>query len=272
MKTDIEKVARDAHGKLGVSATVDGEARFAFHGGRHFPMQSVYKLPIAMAVLHAVEEGQLELNRTVHVQPEQLIPPAGHSPLRDKHPEGGEFTVEDLLHRAIVDSDGSASDVLLRVIGGPKTVQRFLKERALKGTHVKHTEAQIIDDSKAQYEDSATPEGMTSLLTRLQQGQLLNADNTKRLLAWMRETETGRDRIRAKLPPGTVVEDKTGSAGTFEGLTAATNDVALISLPSGKTMAIAVFLSDSKANNSTRDGAIANVAKEMWECFTEEQK
>ena len=272
MKTDMEKVAREARGKLGVSASVNGSAPIEYRGGRHFPMQSVYKLPIAIAVLHAVEKGDLELNRTVHVQPEQLIPPAGHSPLREKFPEGGEFTVEDLLRRAIVDSDGSASDVLLRVIGGPKAVQQLLKEEKLKGIRVKHTEAQLIEDPKAQYEDSATPEGATALLTQLHDGKLLSADNTKRMLGWMRETDTGRDRIRAKLPAGTVVEDKTGSSGTFEGLTAATNDVGLVMLPDGKTMAIAIFLTDSKANSTTRNGAIADVAREMWQCFAEEQK
>jgi beta-lactamase class A len=270
-KADIEKVARDARGKLGVSVAVEGQTEFAFHGSRHFPMQSVYKLPIAIAVLHGVEESQLELNRTVHVQPEQLIPPAGHSPLREKFPEGGEFTVEDLLRRAIVDSDGSASDVLLRLIGGPKVVQRFLKQNQLKSVNVKHTEAQIIEDTKAQYQDSATPEGMTSLLTRLQEGKLLNSENTKRILEWMRETETGRDRIRAKLPAGTAV-DKTGSSGTSEGLTPATNDVGLVVLPDGKTMAIAIFLSDSKANSATRNRALADVAKEMWDCVSEGTK
>lgn len=263
----MKNVEQSVQGKLGVSALVEGQAGFGYHERKRFPMQSVYKLPIAIAVLHEVEQGRMELNRTVHVQPEQMIPPAGHSPLRDKFHDGGEFTVEDLLRRAIVDSDGSASDVLLRVIGGPKTVQRYLKEQKIKAVRVKHTEAQIIEDAKAQYEDSATPEGMVGLLLELHDGKLLNAKHTRLLLDWMRESQTGKDRLRAKLPAGTVVEDKTGSSGTTDGKTAATNDVGLITLPDGKAIAIAVFVMDSKANGAARSGAIAEVGRVAWECY-----
>ena len=263
----MKNIEQSVEGKLGVSAVVEGQKAFEYHGRKHFPMQSVYKLPIAIAVLHEIEQGRLELNRTVHVQPEQMIPPAGHSPLRDKFHDGGEFTVEDLLRRAIVDSDGSASDVLLRVIGGPKTVQRFLREKKIKGVRVKHTEAQIIEDAKAQYEDSATPEGMTGLLLELKDGKLLNEKHTRLLLEWMRESQTGKDRLRAKLPAGTVVEDKTGSSGTSDGKTAATNDVGLVMLPDGKAMAVAVFVMDSRANVAARNGAIAEVGRVMWECW-----
>jgi len=230
-------------------------------------MQSVYKLPIALATLHRVEEGQLKLDQVVAVQPEDLIAPAGHSPLRDKHPKGGDFPLEDLLKRAIVDSDGSASDVLLRVLGGAREVRRYMKQTDIKHIRVQHTEAQLLDDTHAQYADSATPDAMVDLLTRLQQGKLLNPENTARLLGWMKETQTGLDRIRAKLPAGTIVADKTGSSGTHEGLTPATNDVALVTFPDGRNMAIAIFISDSKASTAIRTDAIANIAHEIWNCW-----
>lgn len=231
-------------------------------------MQSVYKLPIAVATLHRVEEGRLKLDQTVKVVPGDLIPPAGHSPLRDHFPKGGDFNLEDLLQRAIVDSDGTASDVLMRVLGGAKKVRRYMKEAAIKQVHVKHTEAQIIDDTHAQYADSAQPDAMVELLGRLQQGKLLNAAHTSLLLGWMKQTETGRDRIRGKLPPGTEVADKTGSSGTHEGLTPATNDVGIVMLPSGQHLAMAIFLSDAKANPAARNAAIADVASEIFACWT----
>jgi beta-lactamase class A len=270
MKSSMSHAAGRAEGKLGVSAmVVETRQSFSYRGERHFPMQSVYKLPIAIAVLHRIEDGKLELDRIVHVLPEDLIPPAGHSPLRDQHPKGGDFTVEDLLRQAIIDSDGSASDVLLRVLGGTRAVRSFMKAAQIKHIHVKHTEAQIIDDTHAQYDDSARPDAMVDLLARLQEGKLLNAANTERLLRWMRESDTGRDRIRAKLPSGTVVADKTGSSGTFNGLTPATNDVGLVTLPNGNQIAIAIFLSDAKANGPTRSAVIADAAREVWDCWAD---
>lgn len=230
-------------------------------------MQSVYKLPIAIAVLHRVEERKLELDRAVKVTEDDMIPAAGYSPLRDAHPRGGDFTIENLLHRAIVESDGSASDVLLRVLGGTRAVRRYMKQAAIHHIHVVDTEAKLVEDRMAQYDDYAEPEGMVELLARLQQGKLLNPENTARLLGWMREAPFGATRIRAKLPPGTVVSDKTGSSGTYDGVTPATNDVGLITLPDGNHMAIAIFLSDAKADATTRNRVIAQIAREAWECW-----
>jgi beta-lactamase class A len=230
-------------------------------------MQSVYKLPIAITVLHRVEEDKMRLDQMVSVTEEDLIPSAGHSPLRDRHPKGGEFALEDLLRAAIADSDGSASDVLIRLLGGTREVRRFLKSAGIKDIHVQHTEAQLIENTQAQYADSATPDAMVDLLARLQQRKLLNPANTARLLGWMQETQTGKDRIRAKLPDGTVVADKTGSSGTYEGLTPATNDVALVTLPDGRHLAMAIFLRDARANTGSRNAAIADAARVIWDCW-----
>ncbi len=270
MTAGAKNAAHKAQGKIGVSARVlESRESFEFHGGRRFPMQSVYKLPIAIAVLHRVEDGGLKLEQTVRVEESDLIPAAGHSPLRDHHRHGGEFTLEDLLRRSIVDSDGSASDVLLRMMGGTRAVRRYLKQTELKQIHVIHTEAQLVEDTHAQYVDSAKPDAMVELLERLQSGKLLDPSHTALLLGWMRATESGRERIRAQLPAGTVVAYKTGSSGTYEGLTAATNDVGLVTLPDGRVMAMAIFLSDSKANATMRNGAIAGVAKGIWDCWVE---
>jgi len=268
----VKSAARPANGKVGVSARViDSNQTISFHGNKKFPMQSVYKLPISIVTLRRVQEGKLHLYQAVKVEEDDLIPAAGHSPLRDKHPRGGEFTIEDLLRRAMVDSDGSASDVLLKQIGGTREVRRFLKSEKLKGIRVQHTEAQLVEDTRLQYSDSAKPESMVELLGRLQQGKLLNAENTARLIGWMRESETGKDRIRAKLPPGTVA-DKTGSSGTKDGLAPATNDVGIVKLPNGNYFAIAVFVSDSKADAKTRNLVIADIAHEVWSCWAEDAK
>lgn len=273
LKQMVSQQAHQADGKIGVSArALDGVQRFSYHGSRHFPMQSVYKLPIALAVLHQIEAGRLKLDQTIHVDADDMVPPAEHSPLRDNHPTGGDFTVSDLLERSIVDSDGSASDILLRVIGGTKIVRRYLKQEHVHGIHVVHTEAQLEDDDHAQYDDYAQPDAMVELLAQLQQGKLANPADTALLLGWMRKTETGADRIRAKLPPGAEVADKTGSSGTTNGVAAATNDVAIITLPNRQPMLLAIFLSDARAASKQRSAAIADIASALYSCWAEDSK
>ncbi|HEY3928686.1 MAG TPA: class A beta-lactamase [Candidatus Koribacter sp.] len=282
----MKKDAHDAKGKLSVSARIlddhpsesdagarrgqDSTQRYSFHGGRKAPMQSVYKLPIVVVALQMAQDRKLDLAKPVHVTPDDFIPPAGHSPLRDTHPKGDDFTVRELLRRAIVDSDGSASDIVLQLIGGTKAVRRSLKQQKVKGIRVMHTEAQLIDDAPAQYSDSAKADEMVEFLARLQRGKLLNADNTRMLRGWMTVAESGNERIRAKLPKGTVA-DKTGSSGTYDGSTPATNDVGLVAMPGGKQMAIAIFLTDAKADVVARNALIADVAHEIWSCWAEGQ-
>ena len=67
------------------------------------------------------------------------------------------------------------------------------------------------------------------------------------------------------MPAGTAVAHKTGTSGTEKGITAATNDIGIITLPDGRHLAIAVFVSDSPEDEATREGVIAKIAKAIWE-------
>jgi len=83
----------------------------------------------------------------------------------------------------------------------------------------------------------------------------------------MTETPTGLRRIKGSLPAGTIVAHKTGTSGTVNGLTAATNDVGLVTLPDGKHLAISVFVSDSTADEATREETIAKITRTIWDEF-----
>jgi beta-lactamase class A len=84
------------------------------------------------------------------------------------------------------------------------------------------------------------------------------------LLKLMTESTPGAKRLKGLLPGGTIVAHKTGTSGTVKGVTAATNDIGIIALPNGRHVAIAVFVSDSPADEATREGVIAKVARAVW--------
>jgi len=116
-----------------------------------------------------------------------------------------------------------------------------------------------------QYRNWATPDAAVALLRALHEGRGLSAASRERLLRWMTETPTSARRIKGLLPAGTLVAHKTGTSGTSGGLTRATNDIGLITLPDGRHLGIAVFVSDSKADEATREGVIARIARAAWE-------
>jgi beta-lactamase class A len=229
-------------------------------------MQSVYKLPIGMTLLRRVDEGALRLDGRVRVEESDLVPSEVHSPLRDKYPRGGaELSVGELLRAMLVESDGMASDILLRLDGGPARVNEFLRGLDAGGVVVATTEKEMAGGELVQYRNHATPLAMLGLLRSVQEGRGLSAASHALLLQLMTECATGPHRLKGLLPAGTPVAHKTGTSGTVRGLTRATNDVGLITLPDGRHLAVVVFVSDSTADEATRERVIAKIARAAWD-------
>jgi beta-lactamase class A len=267
---DLERIAKESGGTLGAAVRlVETGETVAWNGDGHFPMQSVYKAPIAMAVLHDVDAGKLALDAPIRVEATDLVPAGMHSPLRDAHPRGGvAVPLRELLRLSVEESDGTASDVLLRVLGGKAKAQAYLSGLGVEGIRVETTEAEMGRDYAAQYRSWASPVGAVEWLAALQTGKDLTPASRGLLLGWMTTTKTFPTRLKGRLPAGTPVAHKTGSSGSREGDAAATNDIGIITLPDGRHLAVAVFLRDSKADAAARDATIAKVARAAWDRVT----
>lgn len=239
------------------------------HGGERFPMQSVYKLPIVMAVLDAIDRRTLTLTRTVTLGAGDMADVHFHSPLRDAHPDGGvEVSVRDLIRAAIADSDGVASDALYRLVGGSRRIMAYLARLGIRDIAVVATEREMSKDPMVQYRNYATPCAAVALLRALQTGGALSTGARDLLLKDLTESTPGAKRLKGLLPPGTTVAHKTGTDGTRDGLTRATNDIGLIALPDGRHLAVAVFVKDSTADEATRERVIAQAGRLAYDHWT----
>jgi beta-lactamase class A len=266
LRDRIEQISQAARGRVGVKATVleTGES-VTLNGDQQFPMQSVYKFPIGMTVLAQVDRGKLKLDQQVRVEASDFVSDLQHSPIRDENPQGVELSLAELLKYMVSESDGTACDVLLKLVGGPEVVTQYLRDLGVNGIVVANTEKEIGQDKAVQYRNYASPNAAVVLLRALHEGQGLSESSQALLRKLMTQTPTGLQRIKGLLPDGTVVAHKTGTSRTVDGVTAATNDVGLVTLPNGRHMAIAVFVSDSGANNAVREEVIAKVAKAAWD-------
>jgi len=81
----------------------------------------------------------------------------------------------------------------------------------------------------------------------------------------VQDTPHGAHQLKGDLPPRTIVMHKTGSSGMVNGMTPATNDIGLITLPGGRRLAVAVFITDSSADDATRNGVIARIARAAYD-------
>jgi beta-lactamase class A len=266
-------------------------------GTDHFPMFSVYKLPIAMRVLQRVDEGALRLADPVAIEPQDARPgvsTAVSARLRDGR---GTMTIAELIQAAVAQSDNTASDVILRLAGGPAAVTAYVRSLGVEGLRVDRPEVQMAADTYgvtlpatwapgdlatlltappaqrraaieryvADPRDSTTPEAALALLARVARRDALKPASAAFLLRTLEKTTTGPDRIRGRLPQGTVVANKTGSGPTALGYTAASNDIGLVTLPSGRQIAVAVFVSASGADDAARDRTIAGIARAAYD-------
>lgn len=267
---EIARIAAQAHGRVAVACALpDKPLNCGLDSSEPLPMMSVYKLPIAVAVFHAVETGKLSLSQSLHFVPSDLIAPTGYSPLRDQHPHGAvDDTVQDLLRRSIVDSDNVASDVLLRAIGGPAAAQQYLGSIVIYGIQIRDYEGDQDRNLQLLYRNVGQARSLVLLLLRLSQRSPLTPAHTQLLLGWMASSRTGDQRLGALLPPGTVVAAKTGTAGQNRTTINVTNDVGLITLPDGRRLAIAVLVADSSAPYATRQRVIAEIARAIYNAAT----
>jgi beta-lactamase class A len=269
LRSQIIQIAKSAKGIVGVSI-LDIESRdtLNYNGNARLVMHSVMKFPIAMTILNMVDKGKYKLDKKFKVSKNDL-PTGLWSPLRDKYPNGTEIALSDLLSYMVSQSDNNACDFLLKKIGGPEVVEDYIQSLGIKGINIVASEGDMAKAWEVQYTNWCKPAEVVHLLDLFYQGKVLSKTSNDFLWKIMTETSTGPKRIKGLLPKDAVVAHKTGSSGTNdEKLTPATNDVGIIVLPNGKHLAIAVMVCNSKADEATREGVIAQIAKAAWDTYS----
>lgn len=232
------------------------------------PMMSVFKALMAACVLDRVDRGDLSLDETLIIRRADLRPRASVVTERFTG-EAMTYRLGDLLALAVSQSDNTATDALLARLGGPAVVTDFIRSKGVVGFRLDRNELQLgqaVDELGAQRfmrdeRDTITPRAAGIFLRKLAAGELVSPASTRILLEMMERTTTGPRRIRAGVPEGSVVAHKTGGSGIVEGVAIATNDIALVTLPDGRKLAIAVLLSGSRASEADRDALIADVSR-----------
>jgi beta-lactamase class A len=267
LQQQIQSIAANAHGKVSVACSLPGSTLSCDLNPRaHPPMQSVFKAPLALTMLHRIEEGAFSLDQPIRFLPQDRILPTNYSPLQDKYPEASvDVPMRELLRLAVSLSDNTAADILLRIVGGPQAVDTYIRSLDISGFHLEDNEQTLHHDVTAQYRNWFEPASAVQFLRRISDASPLSPEHSQLLLDWMKTSAKSAPRLQGSLPPDTVVMHKSGTSDVDNGLAHATNDIGLIVLPDGRRLAIAVFLTDSTADETTRNAVIARIAKAAWD-------
>lgn len=267
LQQEIRRIAADAHGKVSVACSMPHTTLTCdLDPHAHPPMQSVFKLPLALTALHLVEQGRFPLDQPIHFFLGDRILPETYSPLQDKYPDADvEVPLQELLRLSTSLSDNVAADIVLQVVGGRAAVNSYMASIGVTGFHLQDNEHILHRDPTAQYRNWLEPAGAVQMLRLISDQSLLTSEHTKLLLKWMQDTPHGAHQLKGDLPARTIVMHKTGSSGPADGVTPATNDIGLITLPDGRRLAIAVFITDSAADDATRNSVIARIARAAYD-------
>ncbi|MDQ6942138.1 MAG: class A beta-lactamase [Candidatus Eremiobacteraeota bacterium] len=240
-------------GRLGVVAIDLRDLRRIVQRSRErFPLASTFKLPLVMAVLKRVDEGTERLDRPIRFTAADLL---NYSPIVAQQPHGGTLTIAQLCAAAIEHSDNAAANLLLAAVGGPGGVTAFMRRLGDPVTRLDRNEPALNTATPGDVRDTTTPEAMANLLARLVRSRVLSGPSKARLYGWLRGANTGLARIRAGVPAGWTVGDKTGTTNSGG------NDVAILWPPAGPPIILAVYFAEVRGTDAERDAAIAGVAR-----------
>ncbi|WP_233282180.1 class A beta-lactamase [Caulobacter vibrioides] len=240
-------------GRLGV-AVLDTHTgrRFAWRGDQRFRMCSTFKTPLAAAILRRVDQGRERLDRRIRYGRDVLI---AHSPAVDKHLGQG-MTVGALCEATITLSDNAAANLLLDALGGPSALTRFLRAIGDETTRCDRREPELNGGAPDDPRDTTTPVAIVETWRTLLLDDVLTPASRHQLAEWVVANRTGDRRLRAGLPRGWRVGDKTGSDGR-----AITNDVAIAWPPGRKPLLLAVFHDQGAPDDAARNAVLADTAR-----------
>lgn len=233
----LAALATENPGEYGFAALdLETGATVAFNGDQPFPMASTMKIAVAAAYLAEVDAGRRRLDDAV-----------------------GSTTAATLMDAMITRSDNRATDLLMATLGGPATIDGWLRAHRLDGIRVDRTIAQLLGDRRdlRDVRDSSTPTAMLGLLRLINSGDALSPGSRALLLDMMRRCATGSNRIRGLLPPGARVEHKTGTLSGYTG------DVGFLTRPDGRRIAVVFFA----RGGSNRPAVISTAARAIYDAF-----
>jgi len=251
---DLAAVERRVSGRLGVAALDTATGRRLEHRARErFPMCSTFKWLLATEVLSRVDHGVETLDRVVPYGQADLL---DYAPITRQHVSEGGMRVSDLLAAAIEVSDNTAANLLLASAGGPAALTAFIRRLGDPTTRLDRNEPSLNTSIPGDPRDTTTPAAMVADLQRVLLGRTLSDGSREHLVDWLARCTTGGDKLRAGLPAGWRVGDKTGS-----GQHGSTNDVAIAWPQAGAPILVAAYLTQTDAAPAERSAALASVGE-----------
>lgn len=305
LEARVRELGRGFAGEVGIAVReVDSGWATSWNGERYFPQQSVSKFWVALTAFAGIDAGMLSGDQEITIRRADLT--LFHQPIAAQvGAEGYTTTLDNLIFRALTQSDNTCNDAVLRTAGGPGAVRAMLERNRLEGVRFGPGERLMqsriaglhwqpsYSVGRAFYQarsgvpearrrsafeayiedpiDGATPDALVDGLARLRRGELLSRASTERMIAIMAQARTGRQRLTGGLAPGWRIAHKTGTGQVLGSTQAGYNDIGILTSPAGRHYAVAVMIGRTAAPVPARMALMQNVTRAVI-AFDEAQR
>ncbi|WP_203142763.1 class A beta-lactamase [Marinobacter mangrovi] len=243
----VEQVEDQLDARVGLAMTDTGsDFSWSHRADERFLMNSTMKVPLCGAVLAQADAGKMSLSDELPVHQDDIL---SYAPVTKEH-VGQSMTLDELCYAALDMSDNTATNLLIRHLGGPEAVTQFLRRIGDSVTRSDRYETALNTWKPGDPRDTTKPVVMIDTLQKLLLGNALTADSRDQLVQWMSHGGVTGGLLRDDAPASWKIADKSGSGDHNR------NIVALITPDDGNPRIVTIYISDTDADFKTRNAAL----------------
>lgn len=250
----MQEIEAGSGGRLGVSV-LDTQTgiQHSWRGDERFPMCSTFKLTLTACVLDRVDQRIESLDRRIVFDKADLVT---YSPVTEKRIGGTGMTLAELCEATVTWSDNGAANLIMKTLGGPQGVTAFFRKQKDQTSRLDRWEPELNSALPGDPRDTTTPVAMLATVQHIVLGNALSPASRTQMTNWLLANKVGDAKIRAGVPLGSRVADKTGG-----GSNGTNNDIGVIWLPARAPLVLTCYLTSTTAEGKVRDAVIASVAR-----------
>ena len=262
----IHSVINDKRATVGIAILCDDGNMVVMNDDERYPVMSVFKFHVVVTALKKMEQHGIPLDSMTLIPQEQMLSDT-YSPLREKYPNRDiPISYRNIIRYTMAHSDNNTCDFLIDFVGGISVVDSLIRQLGINKFAFSETEKTMHENILNCYNNWCTPSSMVLFLKKIYTEPILNNDHFLFLEQLMIETSTGTNKIKAGLPADVILGHKTGSSDrTKSGIKIGDNDAGIIYLPHNKRCYIAIFIKDSKENDTANAKIIADITEKIYE-------
>ncbi|MBO0345916.1 class A beta-lactamase [Roseibium sp. CAU 1637] len=253
---EVAAVEESLQARVGVSVVdAKGSKLWQHNADQRFPFNSTFKAFACAALLYKADHKLVDLRSAVKIEDADIVP---HSPITKNRVGGLGITLDGLCNAAMTVSDNTAANIILDAVGGPEGFTAFMRDIGAQKSRLDRTEPELNEARPGDERDTTTPLESSSTLARLVFGNVLEPATTAKMTAWLVGNQVAGDLVRAGVPKGWKVGDRTGAGGY-----GSRSIIAVVWPQDHVPVVIAIYLTETKASFKQRNKAIAQIAEAL---------